>query len=104
MDQGNRPGGFGEERCYADEDDQPSSQEVAQHSYSFYPASTYLTGESSGFNGLNSIEEIDGTTIPDDIPLQFPADIATFNAYLMRSTRLQRLLPHFLLDPYLYGM
>jgi hypothetical protein len=81
MFQGSRPRGSGEEGSYADGDAQHSTRGVAQYPYNIDPASTYLTGESSGFNGLNSIEEIDGTTIPDDIPLQFPADIATFHAF-----------------------
>lgn len=54
---------------------------MAQYPYIIDLTSTYLTGNSSGFNGPNSFEEIDGTTIPDDIPFEFPADIATFHAF-----------------------
>jgi hypothetical protein len=81
MVQGNRPRGSGEEGNYADGDAQHSTRGVAQYPYNFDPASTYLTGESSGFKVLNSIEEIDGTTIPHNIPLEFSAHIATFHAF-----------------------
>ena len=81
MVQGNRPRGFGEEGCYADEDDQPSSQEVAQYSYSFYPASTYLSEEPNSFIGLNPFEESETATVSNNIPLEFPPESAMHHSF-----------------------